>query len=139
VRFTSRYYDSGTGLYKFGIRYYDPSTGRWTQRDPVGGSLQELVKANPYVYAGNDPVNMVDPTGKDTILGVFTGCVGSPVGAFAAFLGVGATAGLAACAAVAELCAPFVVPALAGALVGLFLSVLFYCIGWTLGYVIFGP
>ena len=59
------YYDSGTGLYKFGIRYYDPSTGRWTQRDPVGGSLQEMTKANPYVYADNDPVNMVDPTGRD--------------------------------------------------------------------------
>jgi hypothetical protein len=52
-------------LYKFGIRYYDPTTGRWTQRDPVGGSLQELVKANPYVYAGNNPVNNVDPTGRD--------------------------------------------------------------------------
>ena len=54
------YYDSGTGLYKFGIRYYDPTTGRWTQRDPIRGSLQETTKANPYVYAGNDPVNMVD-------------------------------------------------------------------------------
>jgi RHS repeat-associated protein len=62
-RYAGGYYDSGTGLYKFGIRYYDPTTGRWTQRDPVGGSLQELVKANPYVYAGNNPVNMVDPSG----------------------------------------------------------------------------
>ena len=59
------YYDSGTGLYKFGIRYYDPTTGRWTQRDPVGGSLQETTKANPYVYAANDPVNEVDPSGRD--------------------------------------------------------------------------
>jgi uncharacterized protein RhaS with RHS repeats len=54
-------------LYKFGIRYYDAATGRWTQRDPVGGSLLETVKANPYVYAGDDPVNLVDPSGRDAI------------------------------------------------------------------------
>jgi RHS repeat-associated protein len=64
-RYAGGYYDANTGLYKFGIRYYDPTTGRWTQRDPVGGSLQELVKANPYVYAGNNLVNEIDPTGRD--------------------------------------------------------------------------
>jgi RHS repeat-associated protein len=62
-RYASGYYDVSTGLYKFGIRYYDAATGRWTQRDPVGGSLAEMVKVNPYVYAGDDPVNMVDPSG----------------------------------------------------------------------------
>ncbi len=34
-----------------------------TQRDPVGGSLAETTKANPYGYAGDDPVNMTDPGG----------------------------------------------------------------------------
>ena len=66
-RYASGYYDVSTGLYKFGIRYYDAATGRWTQRDPVGGSLLETVKANPYVYANDDPVNMTDPNGKDAI------------------------------------------------------------------------
>ncbi len=66
-RYASGYYDVSTGLYKFGIRYYDPAIGRWTQRDPVGGSLQETTKANPYVYAGDDPVNMVDPSGKASV------------------------------------------------------------------------
>jgi RHS repeat-associated protein len=66
-RYASGYYDVSTGLYKFGIRYYDAATGRWTQRDPVGGSLTETVKANPYVYAGDAPVNMVDPNGRDAI------------------------------------------------------------------------
>ena len=32
---------------------------------PIGGSLQELTKANPYVYSDNDPVNEVDHSGKD--------------------------------------------------------------------------
>ena len=63
-RYASGYYDVSTGLYKFGIRYYDAATGRWTQRDPVGGSLTETVKVNPYVYAGDDPVNMVDLGGN---------------------------------------------------------------------------
>ena len=71
----SGYYDVSTGLYKFGIRYYDPAIGRWTQRDPVGGSLQETTKANPYVYAGDDPVNMTDPTGKDALARCLTGIV----------------------------------------------------------------
>jgi RHS repeat-associated protein len=63
-RYASGYYDVSTGLYKFGIRYYDATMGRWTQRDPVGGSLTETVKVNPYVYAGDDPVNMVDLGGN---------------------------------------------------------------------------
>jgi RHS repeat-associated protein len=63
-RYASGYYDVSTGLYKFGIRYYDAATGRWTQRDPVGGSLMETVKVNPYVYANDDPVNMVDLGGN---------------------------------------------------------------------------
>jgi RHS repeat-associated protein len=74
------YYDANTGLYKFGIRYYDPRTGRWTQRDPVGGSLQELVKANPYVYAGNNPVNDVDPSGESAISCVFGVLIGVGLG-----------------------------------------------------------
>ncbi len=61
--FAGGYLDSSTSLYKFGIRYYDPSTGRWTQRTPVGGSLQETTKANPYEYAGDDPVNVTDTSG----------------------------------------------------------------------------
>lgn len=63
-RYASGYDDVSTGLYKFGIRYYDATTGRWTQRDPVGGSLQETTKANPYVYADDDPVNETDGSRK---------------------------------------------------------------------------
>jgi RHS repeat-associated protein len=71
-RYASGYYDVSTGLYKFGIRYYDVATGRWTQRDPVGGSLLEMVKVNPYVYAADDPVNLVDPSGRDAVNCGFT-------------------------------------------------------------------
>jgi RHS repeat-associated protein len=63
------YFDGATGLIKFGIRYYDPLFGRWIQATPIGGSLQEVTKANPYVYADDDPMNEVDPRGTD---GCFT-------------------------------------------------------------------
>ena len=55
-RYVGSYYDSFPALYKFGARYYNPSDGRWTQLDPSG---QEY----GYVYAGNNPVNYIDPSG----------------------------------------------------------------------------
>jgi hypothetical protein len=63
-------------LYKYGIRYYDPTIGRWTQRAPIGGSLQETLKASPYVYADNDPVNAVDPSGRVPNSDIL-GCLGA--------------------------------------------------------------
>jgi len=40
-------------------RYYDPDLGRFLSEDPIGisGGL------NLYAYAGNDPVNLWDPSG----------------------------------------------------------------------------
>ncbi|MFO0665976.1 MAG: RHS repeat-associated core domain-containing protein, partial [Polyangiaceae bacterium] len=41
-------------------REYDPTLGRWLSRDAArwGGGL------NFYVYAGDDPVNLIDPDGR---------------------------------------------------------------------------
>jgi RHS repeat-associated protein len=55
-------YLSTTGLYHFGARHYDPATGRWTQRDPVS-QMTDLVQANGYLYAADDPVNSDDAAG----------------------------------------------------------------------------
>jgi RHS repeat-associated protein len=71
-KYAGGFLDSSTGLYKYGIRYYDPTIERWTQRAPIAGSLQETLKANPYVYAANDAVNAVDPSGQDAI-----NCIGA--------------------------------------------------------------
>jgi RHS repeat-associated protein len=62
-QFASGFYDSQTKLVKFGARYYDPALGRWTQRDPLTGSLMDPKSLNRYAYAGCDPVNNVDPSG----------------------------------------------------------------------------
>ncbi|MEO6197203.1 MAG: RHS repeat-associated core domain-containing protein [Dehalococcoidia bacterium] len=52
----SRARQGSTGLYYLRARYYDPSLGRFLTADPV-------MAGHPYVYADNNPVNRVDPTG----------------------------------------------------------------------------
>jgi RHS repeat-associated protein len=61
--FAGGLYDVDTGLVRFGARDYDPEVGRWTAKDPIrfdGGS-------NLYGYVMNDPVNLIDPSGRDSI------------------------------------------------------------------------
>jgi len=71
-RFAAGYYDSGTGLYKFGTRYYDSTLGRWSQQDPLSGKLTDPNSLNRYLYVSDDPVNFTDPSGR--YQGLF-GCV----------------------------------------------------------------
>ena len=49
---------------KFGTRYYDPNVMRWTQRDPVMGSMASPTSLNPYQYGGLSPLNHVDRSGR---------------------------------------------------------------------------
>ena len=62
--FAGGLYDDLTGLIRFGSRDYDPDIGRWTTKDP-SGPFSDL---NLYRYAFNDPLNLVDPTGRVPLL-----------------------------------------------------------------------
>ncbi|MUN39408.1 hypothetical protein GNZ18_22790 [Actinomadura sp. NEAU-AAG5] len=63
IRYTSGLSEPGSGLLKLGQRFYDAGRGRFTQQDSVI-SLGDPGKGNRYAYAGDSPVNRVDPTGK---------------------------------------------------------------------------
>jgi RHS repeat-associated protein len=92
--------DNYTGLVHIGVRYYHPLLGRWLQRDPVGPEAS----FNPYVFVGNDPASLVDPSGLwEFTLGAWAGAggrikIGYSQGHFwwdgAVGLGVGLDAGL---------------------------------------------
>ena len=53
--------DSEIGLYKQGLRFYDPKLGRWTQKDPLD-QVTEPRQSNRYASAGQDAVNLTDPS-----------------------------------------------------------------------------
>jgi RHS repeat-associated protein len=60
--FTGGLYDPDTGLVHLGARDYSPALGRFVTKDPTqfaGGDT------NLYAYAGDDPINHIDPTGLD--------------------------------------------------------------------------
>lgn len=52
--------DQATGLVRFGLRDYSPDTGRWAARDPL---LFQGGQGNLYVYCGNSPIELRDPSG----------------------------------------------------------------------------
>ncbi|RZU33972.1 RHS repeat-associated protein [Blastococcus saxobsidens] len=56
--------DRNTGLVHFGQRWYDPETGRFTQQDSLE-TLADPTRSNRYEYAAGNPINYVDPTGRD--------------------------------------------------------------------------
>ena len=62
-RFSTKYFDTETGLYYYGYRFYDPIWGRWINRDPIGedGGL------NLYGFVDNDPVNGIDFLGEKRV------------------------------------------------------------------------
>ncbi|MEZ5328262.1 MAG: RHS repeat-associated core domain-containing protein [Verrucomicrobiales bacterium] len=71
--FAGGIYDPDTRFVRFGARDYDPLTGRWTAPDP---SLFNGSASNLYAYVSSDPVNFVDPNGREQSAASGSGCGG---------------------------------------------------------------
>lgn len=74
-RFTGAEDTPRSGAVVLGARHYLPALGRWTAPDPYyvlnpGANLERPGERNLYRYAGNNPVQYVDPTGHGLVTGI---------------------------------------------------------------------
>jgi len=59
-------FDSTLGMYNLRARYLNPLPGRLVTRDPEEGYVKIPATLHQYLYAVADPVNRVDPRGRNT-------------------------------------------------------------------------
>ncbi|MDD2503114.1 MAG: RHS repeat-associated core domain-containing protein, partial [Clostridia bacterium] len=71
VKFTGAVHDTSTGLYYMNARFYNPSSGRFLSQDSYSGNPQDPWTQHLYAYCGNNPINMIDPTGHFAIPLIF--------------------------------------------------------------------
>ena len=57
-------WDSDLGLYYLRARYYNTMTDRFVSRDPEDGIVTDPRTLHKYTYAGGDPIDRIDPTGR---------------------------------------------------------------------------
>ena len=67
-RFTGKELDrqNGMNMYDFGARWYDVAgVPMWTSVDPL---CEKYYSISPYAYCGNNPMNAIDPDGKEIVI-----------------------------------------------------------------------
>ena len=52
----------GLNTYDYGARQYEPTLGRWDRMDPM---CEKYYSVSPYAYCGNNPINTIDPDGRE--------------------------------------------------------------------------
>ncbi len=67
-RYRGEQYDPDLNLYYLRARYFNPLTGRFLTRDQAEGKQIDPKGLHKYLYAGGDPVNVIDPTGRNSLL-----------------------------------------------------------------------
>jgi len=63
-KYSGKEYDhrDGLDLYDYGARLYDPAAVRWTSPDPL---CERHYNISPYAFCNNNPINNIDPDGRD--------------------------------------------------------------------------
>ena len=54
----------------YSARYYNPATGRFLSRDTNEGQRRNPMSLHKYLYANGDPINRIDPFGREAMLEV---------------------------------------------------------------------
>jgi RHS repeat-associated protein len=65
-RYTGEAWDGEVELLYLRAKYYQPGTGRFVTRDPWVGDTRKPGTLDAYLYALDNPVNLVDPTGHNS-------------------------------------------------------------------------
>ncbi len=82
--FAGQAYDAALGDYYLRARDMNPATGRFLNQDSFSGYQTNPITTNRYIYAGDDPVNHVDPSGHNLLV---VGAIGALVFAAIGFGG----------------------------------------------------
>jgi len=65
--YTGQEFDALTGLYSLRARYYDPEVGRFLSLDQMELQIFNPMQLDRYAYVGNNPVNLIDPLGTQSL------------------------------------------------------------------------
>ncbi len=58
-------WQNNTQVYDFHARQYNPALGRWFNPDPL---MEKFSGVSPYNYCYNNPINVIDPDGMNSVL-----------------------------------------------------------------------
>ncbi len=93
--YTGKALDDESGLMYYGARYYNQKLGRFITPDTIVQAPSNPQTLNRYSYCGNNPVNMVDPTGHKFKWGnIFKAVAIAVVGVVLTIVTAGAAAAL---------------------------------------------
>ncbi|MCP4527456.1 MAG: RHS repeat-associated core domain-containing protein [Aestuariibacter sp.] len=89
LQYTGEHWDGDVGLLYLRARWYDPAIGRFLSEDPFPGFAALPQTQHAYVYVGNNPINLTDPSGQNPLLiGALAGAaIGGAIGAVAGWTG----------------------------------------------------
>jgi RHS repeat-associated protein len=66
--YSGEQFDANLGFYYLRARYMNPSSGRFMSSDSFEGNAYDPISLHKYLYAGANPVNQIDPSGRFSLI-----------------------------------------------------------------------